>query len=208
MKQIKIKTLGFSANYQVTENAAEFDAQPGVEQGACHAEAVQNVLYRGVLTDLREALCEWLETKTGVLRTRETRTNKDGSTVEVIVQSAGQYARQLTEDGAMPDSAEVSSYLQSLCDSSEYAFAAYCREPERRVAAPKARRVPKAILTEVEQIIASGKGELLAAKVGQSLGRTITLPEDRSKWAEVLGLAIREDEEREIQRMRAQRIQV
>lgn len=67
MRKLEFESVSLKGYVQVPETAEEFD-QLAKKAGACVDEAVNNVLYRGVLADFRSAVVAELERETGIQR--------------------------------------------------------------------------------------------------------------------------------------------
>lgn len=187
-----VKTLGFEFVLAVPSTSAEYNTLAKAKEGEdlCCQEAVNNVIYRSTLTGVRDDFCEALEEATGVARhTKKVELkskNDDGTpkysevwneTEELFVN------RALAESGKTR--ADFAELLASVVEKNPFNPAV----AERKPAGPKKAR--KDLLQVTEAVVAQGKGDLLAQKLSEKLGKPV------AGDANSLALALQEDQRNE-----------
>jgi hypothetical protein len=155
------KVLGLSATISVSENQDEFNLLAG-SPDACHNEALNNVLYRGVYPELRAKLSEKLEAETEV--PRGSKTNEAGKSTYIETEQT--YYNRLIANGHVTE-----ERAQELMDEVSLEVVFDPSPSRRRSGAPK-------------EIVAAAEGILDAIKAGQSTEERVG-----SKLAAAVGAA-------------------
>ena len=180
MVKQQFKSLGLDLNFQVPTSVEEFD-QNAKNPGACLAEGINNIIYRGSLAVFRSTFLDKVEAETKIERKTEPTgkktkvevKNSDG-TVSTVEEDQLKYAeteavyfnRICAEKGV-----EASSFLtlaQSVADSVSFDASA----TERAPAVPK--KTGKVYLDAAEKLIVTGQATAIAAKLTILLGREVT----------------------------------
>jgi hypothetical protein len=215
-------TLGFkNLPYEVPSSPEEFDQLAGKE-GACLAEGIKNIIYRGTLTDFRSVLLHgWhegegddridiagVEEITGIMREREpvkgkdgkVKTDKDGEELFKYTETEETYfervlvevAAQNAEAGEGPTT--VDAVRQSFWDLAVQVLKALPFDPKRqeRVSAGP-KKTPKTYQKIADALVAQGPEQ--AAKSAQKLTEKLGYQVDPT--AEAIGRAITEDKRRQ-----------
>ena len=180
--------LGLTLKIQVPRDVAEFDAN-AKRVGACLENAVDNVVYRGVLNRARPAFVKLFSEKTGVSpRTiEETVVVEDGSTKTVTKRDPRDtddrfIKRVLAERGetieqyqslmdTVPDVRDAEGNLVVVFDASK---------AERQVKSPT---IPKRFVEAAKVIVEKGFGHKFMAK------HSIVLPAGSTAEAELAAIA-------------------
>lgn len=119
MKQVNIPSCGVQCRVSVPESVEEFDTL-AKRTGACLDEAINNVIYRGVLADFRDALVTAVIGKTGIARTSEPEKNgkkkEDGSPVMVFTESEGKYLDRAVSASGLSE-ADFQAIADEVCGS-------------------------------------------------------------------------------------------
>lgn len=187
-----VKTLGFSFMLQVPETAVEYNAMAGAKEGEdlCCEEAVDNIIYRSVLTGTRSDFCELLEATFNIPRdTKKVELkskNEDGTPKysEVYAETEEVYVNKV-----LARTGKTRAELQELLDKVVAKNQFDPKVKERKPAGPKKAR--KDLLHVTEAIVAQGKGDLLAQKLSEKLGKPV------AGDANSLALALAEDQRNE-----------
>lgn len=182
-----VSTVGVKPTFLVPATVEEFD-QNAKKVGACLQEAVNNVIYRGVLADFRATFCEEVEKDTGIERKWKTvERGKDKKAVEVWDETEGDY---ITRVIATKGWTEDRTSLQAIADrvAPTIIFDASVTEAKER--GPK--KLPEAYKTAAERIFTNGNEAKWAEKL------KLTFGPEKDKNVELLGWAIKrvEDEKR------------
>ena len=195
MQVKQFESLGVKINLNIPSTVEEFD-QNAKKAGACLDEAVNNIVYRGVLPDFRAMFCERVEKETGIARKFSTVKEGDKE-VEVWDETEGKYmSRVRAEKGWQEDRTQ----LQAIADlvSPELVFDASSPEPK----AKGPRKLPAGYATAALRIFGNGNQDKWAEKLGLTYvaetGNEDEVKRFRSQNVETLGWAIKkvEDEKR------------
>jgi hypothetical protein len=199
MKTIDQKTLGLTAKIEVPSTVAEFD-KLAKRDGACLDEAVNNVVYRGVLASLRDVFLhgqdedkannqvkfDGVEQVSKLARkTKPTgRKDKDGADILAYGETEAEYFERV-----VAAKGPITAY-QSLMDSAAKLVPFDPAERERKPAAPKKLA---AKYLETAQAIMKGKHlDRFVKDVKTNLGKTWVKTADAAKDAESLGWLVKE----------------
>ena len=184
-QEIKYKSLGCEVSIQVPSNVEDFDIN-AKRAGACLSEAINNVVYRGVLADFREAFCDAVEASTSITR-RSTVVGKTKETKEDILkyENEGDYVNRVrVEKGWVEDNTALQAIATEV--SSKLVFDASATERK----GPGPKKLPNAYKAAAAKIFANGNQDKWATKFG------ITLTGDATKDADLIGWGIKRDVEK------------
>lgn len=198
----QVKTLGLLINVLVPASVEEYD-QLAKKSGAALESANANTIYRSVLAKVRDGFTDKLAELTGIARkTKESGkfekfpdgskndagedvAGKDDPSKPILVYietEADYFDRVIVETKSPRES--FASLVQEVADTVKF-------DPSASEATPKGPKVTAAIyLKTAQDLIDAGRGEIVAAKLSESLGLVV------EPTKESLGAAIAEDQRR------------
>lgn len=179
----KFRSLGCDVSINVPQTVEDFDLN-AKKAGACLAEAVNNVIYRGTLNEFRDNFCEEVEKETGVERTASPtgKKNSDGTDVLEYDLSEGKYIQHVRTTKGWADDNTV---LQGIADKVAATLTFDASAPERKPSEPK--KLAAMYKEAATRIFTNGN----QAKWGTQFNLTYT--GDQAKDIELLGWAIKRD---------------
>lgn len=179
----KFRSLGCDLNVQVPSTVEAFDTSAR-KVGACLEEAINNVVYRGVLAEFRDSFCEKVAEKTGIARrVKKTIKNTKGEDVEVLENEGDFIAYVRVQKGWTEDNKE----LQSIADDVASSLLFDASATERKAPTPK--KLPKDYVEAATRFFTNGTQEKWASKFG------LTLSGDQAKDIEAIGWKLKVDVE-------------
>ena len=200
-KQETYRSLGLNVKLTVPSSVEEYDLL-AKKSGAALESAVANAVYRGKggLADFRSDFADALESATGIKRTTEVVTDKEGkpktddegNTVTRYLESEQDYFDRVIK--------ETNRTVESFQDIADQVSAKLVLDPSvSERSAPEPKTPPKKVYSTVDSIIAAGDHVVkqVAEKLGHILGHHVE--HDR----EGLARAIHEDNLNEARRQAA-----
>lgn len=200
MKTAKFKSLGLEVNLEVPASVEEFDTN-AKRTGACLDEAINNVVYRGSLAELRDLFLhgreadketgatafDGIEQKTKIERkTRDTgRKDKDGNAILTFGETEAEYFDRV----CATQKVEPSSF-QTLMDAAAKLVRFDAAARERKPAAPK--KLANKYRETAEAILKGAHLKRFVADVKAALGKEFKATGDKAKDAEALGWLVKE----------------
>ena len=203
MTKQQFKSLQMAVSFEVPATVDEFDTN-GKKVGACLAEAINNVIYRGTLAKFRDrflhgqkadtekliAAIEGVEARTGIERSSEPVLDKekkpvvkDGEPVTKYNESEADYYKRvlatLVEQGKYASDEEALASFQSLADEVAVSIPFDASASEYKAAGPK-KLAAKYKLTAA-RIIANNSIEKANANYLSKIGKTFTTTGDATK---------------------------
>lgn len=202
MKNTTIKSLGLTLSISVPSTVAEFD-QNAKKEGACLEQAVNNILYRGVLAEFRGDFCEAVEKAFSLERktkdTGRTKTVKDEKTGVETKESIFVYAESEAEfiDRVIASKGITRESLQPLADAVLAAKNADgtlkivfdASATEKKVAGPK--KLAAKFSDAAKQLLESGKAEQFNKKLAAAKLATFTATGETEKDVTALGWLVK-----------------
>lgn len=179
----KYRSLECDVNIQVPASNEDFDSN-AKKAGACLEEAINNVVYRGVLNDFRDKFCDAVEAKTGVERRTQPTGKKDDKGADILeyAESEKKYVdRVRAEKGWTEDN----SVLQSIADEIATTLTFDASATERKPSLPK--KLANDFRVAAERIFTNGTEAKYATQWN------LAFTGDRAKDIETLGWAIKAD---------------
>lgn len=221
MKKTQYSSLGIDINLSVPAEVAEFDANAG-KPNACLDEAINNVVYRGMLADFRYFFLHGIS-QADLDADKEHKQFAEGTTpIEGVEESSGiarktvavldKSGNPVKKDGEAvtnfdPEDSEAKYFkrvcaekgvepasFQSLADKVASALVFDASASERKAVGPK--KLAAKYKEKAAKIIALGSVDALAAKFKTLIGRDMvfTPSGDMTKTIEVTGLGANKDE--------------
>jgi hypothetical protein len=178
MKELQFDSLGLKGKVQVPENAAEFD-QLAKREGACVEEAVNNVLYRGVLADFRSAVVAELVKETNKpLNTKphpDGKKDTAGNILQVVDETEAKYINRVAAELGknVSDFQYLADRVMELKDETGAPVVAF--DPtQRERKAPVAAGPTKQDIANAQALIGAGreKFDKALARVSAITGKT------------------------------------
>jgi len=201
MKTTTIQSLGLNLNISVPESVEEFD-QNAKKAGACLNEAINNILYRGVLADFRSLFCEKVEEAYGVERqtkdTGRTKKVKDANGKEteesifVYSESEAKFidrviaSKGLTREALQPLADAV---LSAKDENGNLIIAFDASATEKKVSGPK--KLAQKYTDAAKTLLADGKAEAFNKKLEKAGIVAFTATEDAEKNVIDLGWKVK-----------------
>jgi hypothetical protein len=190
-------SVGLKANVLIPQTVEEFD-QLAKRSGACLESASDNVVYRGVLSGVREDLVEAVEKHTGVARLSTT-TKKGDKEIVTYTESDGEYLKRVKAEKKWTDEDYVRA-LQPLMDTI-VASEANAFDPSETVReAKKPKKLAQSYIDAATRVFSNGNAEKIAARIEAESGTKTTFvaddgtPETKAKNIELLGWSIKANE--------------
>ncbi len=207
MKSIKVSSLGFELNKSVPESVSEYDQLAKRENG-CLEDAINSTLYRGTFAEFRDIFLhgaeadeanglpaiEGVEKLTGIARkTKEVKAaTAESQAVTAWDESEAVYFKRVV---AAQFGGDADAAIAHFAEMAQQAMDRAAFDPsvkERKSAGPKT--IAKTYIEIAKQAVEGGKGEKLAALLGQHLNRTVTLTGETEKDIATLAKAISDRE--------------
>jgi hypothetical protein len=185
MKQVIADSLGFDVPVQVPSSVEEYDQLAG-RSGACLDDAINNVIYRGVLAVFRRNLASALEKETSFPIERKQKVNAkkepqfdaQNQPILVLAETEGDYVGRLQAHLGLDDDAFKSRFANTAATvATGLKF-----DPKASERAP--RTPPKTYLEAARSVIAGGGTyENAAKKLSAQIGRDVPATEEGVAFA-------------------------
>jgi cyclophilin family peptidyl-prolyl cis-trans isomerase len=210
MVKMQISVLGYDLPMEAPETVEEFDTL-AKRAGACLAESIANVTYRGVSPQIRSLFTEGVEKQTGkkfktkTVPTGEKDTEGNPTYEEVVDESEGRYfsrvLAELVSEGKYPSEEAARGSFESIAleAASKVRF-----DPSVTISEPKAKKPSKAALATIDLLISKGStAEVLASRLTAKLREVNPQRSDVGTSREDLALAFMEHERNQAAARRA-----